>query len=322
MFDELVVRQCGVLTRQQAYACWLTKGQVEARLGSGRWRLVLGRVLATFTGAPPREAVLWAAVLRAGRGAVLSHDTAAELQGLSDQPSAAVHVTVPADRRVQPVSGVVIHISARAAASRHPTRLPPQTRVEETILDLVQRSRTVDDALGWLTRAVGRRLTTAARIEAAMGRRAKLRWRSELRAAVADTAQGCHSPLELRYLRDVERAHRLPTGERQAVRERRGGRWYDDVHYRGYRTRVELDGRAAHPADRRWRDIRRDNSAAVNGETTLRFGWSDVATDTCFTAAQVAAVLRRNGWPGRPCPCGPDCVIAEDPASHSEPDPS
>ncbi|MEE6260269.1 hypothetical protein [Plantactinospora sonchi] len=50
------------------------------------------------------------------------------------------------------------------------------------------------------------------------------------------------SALELRYLHDVERAHVLPVGQRQAIRLRRGGRWYDDVRYRDYRTRVELDG--------------------------------------------------------------------------------
>lgn len=309
VFDELVVRQHGVLTRAQAYACGLSKAQVEARVRGGRWRFLFGRVLATFTGTPPREALLWAAVLRAGRGAVLSHGTAGELQGLVDRPSDPVRLTVPADRRISAVPGIVVHLSARAAAARHPTRLPPQTRIEETVLDLAQRADTLDDALGWLARACGRRLTTADRIRKAIGRRAKLRWRTELLAALDDTADGCHSLLELRYLRDVERAHGLPTGVRQAVRPRRGGRWYDDVAYDAWRTRVELDGRAAHPPDRRWRDTHRDNAAAAVGETTLRYGWTDVTRTPCATAHQVAQVLRHHGWPSQPRPCGPNCPI-------------
>ena len=176
-------------------------------------------------------------------------------------------------------------------------------------MDLTQHAGTLDEALGWLARACGRRLSTAERISRSMARRARLRWRAELREALADVADGCHSLLELRYLRDVERAHGLPVGERQATRARRGGRWYDDVRYPGYRTRVELDGRAAHPVERRLRDARRDNVAAADGETTLRYGWADSSTDACATAGQVAAVLRRNGWPGHPWRCGPQCVI-------------
>ncbi|MBF9134274.1 hypothetical protein I0C86_35880, partial [Plantactinospora sp. S1510] len=309
VFEELVRRQHGVLTRQQAYACGLTKSQVEHRIHSGRWQVLVGRVFATFSGSPPREAVLWAALLRAGPGAMLSHHTAAEIQGLADQRAPVLHLTVPGERRVRRMRGIVVHLRAGAERARHPTRLPPQTRVEETVLDLTQQADNLDEALGWLARAGGRRLTTAERITRAMAGRAKLRWRAELRAALVEVADGCHSLLELRYLRDVERAHGLPTGARQVARARRGGRWYDDVDYRPYRTRVELDGRAGHPSDRRWRDARRDNAAAAEGETTLRYGWTDVTENPCATAAQVATVLRRNGWPHHPHPCGPNCRI-------------
>ena len=85
---------------------------------------------------PARDAILSAVVLRAGRGAVLSHDTAAELHRLVDWPSSPVHVTIPGYRRVAPISGVTVHVGARADQAAHPTQLPPRTRVEETILDL------------------------------------------------------------------------------------------------------------------------------------------------------------------------------------------
>ena len=307
VFDELVARQHGVVTRQQAYAAGLTKAQIEARLRSGRWQPLAGRTFATFTGVPPRKALLWAAVLRAGRGATLSHETAAELQGLTDRPARAIHVTVPGERRVSPVPGLVVHVSAAVDRARHPTWLPPQTRVEETVIDLTQRARTLDEAIGLLAKACASRRTTANRLLAAIAGRARLRWRAELVSALGDVADGCHSLLELRYLRTVERPHGLPVGERQAVRPRRGGRWYDDVCYRFYRTRVELDGRIAHPVDARPRDARRDNVAAADGETTLRYGWFDVTEGGCVTAAQVATALHRNGWPGHPRPCRPGC---------------
>ena len=101
--------------------------------------------------------MMWAAVLRAGNGAVLSHETAAELVGLTDRPSAKIHVTVPHRRTPARIPGVVVHRSVRAAASRHPSRMPPQTTVEDTVVDLTQTARSIDDAMGWLARAIGER---------------------------------------------------------------------------------------------------------------------------------------------------------------------
>jgi hypothetical protein len=298
-----------VITRQQAYACGISRSHLESRIRGGRWRRLYGRVYATFTGDLPRPALLWASLLRAGRGAVLTHHSAAEVQGLLDEPAAAVHLAIPTSRRVAPMPGVVVRRRADLSVVRHPTRLPPQTRIEETVVDLTQVAGSFDEAVGWLTRAVGRRLTTAARIRAVLTRRTRLRWRVELNAALTDVDDGCRSPLELRYLREVERRHGLPAGQRQAVRPRRGGRWYDDVRYRGYRTRVELDGRAAHPAERRGDDDRRDNAAVEAGETVLRYGWREVTAEACAVAAQVVTVLRRNGWSGEPVRCGPRCAL-------------
>jgi hypothetical protein len=60
-----------------------------------------------------------------------------------------------------------------------------------------------------------------------------IRSREELLAALTDVASGAQSSLELRYLRNVERAHRLPRGSRQHAVRRPGGRWYDDVRHPG-----------------------------------------------------------------------------------------
>ena len=87
VWEELLSRQSGVIARRQALACGLTGGAIRRRLQAGKWRPLLPGVYATFTGPVPRSAVLWAAVLRAGPGAVLSHETAAELLGLVDAPA-------------------------------------------------------------------------------------------------------------------------------------------------------------------------------------------------------------------------------------------
>jgi very-short-patch-repair endonuclease len=124
-------------------------------------------------------------------------------------------------------------------------------------------------------------------------------------------AAGCQSPLERAYLRRVERAHGLPTAARQAARARRGGRWYDDVHYVEHATLVELDGAAAHRPESARRDHRRDNAGAAAGLTVLRYRVDDVLARPCEVATEVALVLTHNGWPGHPRRCGSHCVIAE-----------
>jgi Transcriptional regulator, AbiEi antitoxin len=79
--------QAGVVSRQQALEAGFDEDAIERRLRSGAWRRLRRGVYATFTGALSREAKLWAAVLSAGPGAVLSHETAAEIHGLTDKPS-------------------------------------------------------------------------------------------------------------------------------------------------------------------------------------------------------------------------------------------
>jgi hypothetical protein len=276
------------------------------RVRSGRWQRLQRGVYAAFSGEPSRETVLWAALLRAGPDAVLSHQTAAERHGLIDQPSTLITITVPAARHPGQVRipGVVIYRSDAVLRTRHPTMSPPCTRVEDTVLDLIQGARTFDDAYAWICRAIGRRRTTSDRIREAMDARKKMRWRRELSAALGDAAGGALSVLEYRYVRRVERPHGLPAAQRQARIRQRAGNTYLDNLYEEYGVCVELDGTSAHPADEQWRDKRRDNTNAVAGIVTLRFGFPDVSGHPCQTAAAVGALLRRRGWPSTPHPCG------------------
>ncbi|WP_156223758.1 hypothetical protein [Pseudactinotalea suaedae] len=116
-------------------------------------------------------------------------------------------------------------------------------------------------------------------------------------------AEGARSPLERRYLRDVERAHGLPSARRQVARRRSEV----DVLYVEQRLLVELDGRVGHAGSGKFRDMRRDNRAVVDSLATLRCGCADVSGDPCGVAQQVAAVLQVRGWGGVLVPC-PVCL--------------
>ncbi|MGH3150594.1 MAG: hypothetical protein ACRDOB_07675, partial [Streptosporangiaceae bacterium] len=192
------------MSRSQALRAGLSADMIKFRLRGGWWRPLQPGVYLTFTGGPGHSAQLWAALLGAGPGAVLSHETAAEYQRLADKPAESIHVTVPWQRRVKVIDGVRLHRCTRAVEIVMEHGNPPLTRVEETVLDLTQAAATFDDVCGWVTRAFARDLTDAARLRAAMAQRYRLRWRAVLDELVTAAASGDDSVLEYRYGRDVE----------------------------------------------------------------------------------------------------------------------
>jgi hypothetical protein len=306
--------QQGVVGRRQAFKSGVSRYTVRRRLRAGKWQRMHRGVYQTFTGEPKREAELWAAVCRAGTGAMLSHETAAELHGLIDDAGAVIHITVPSRRRPaqrKKIQGVVIHRSDQSQAQTLPAWKLPRTRIEDTVLDLVAAAHTFDDAYAWISRAVTRRLTTPGAIRKALSARKRIRWRAWLSEAVAEVSEGVHFPLELRFVRDVERAHGIPAARRQARRQHGYRTRYIDNLYGKYRVCVELDGNATHTGERRLRDSRRDNdNLAENDTETLRFGWVDVTEYRCKSAGQLAAVLIRRGWSGDSLhPCGSSCPV-------------
>jgi very-short-patch-repair endonuclease len=303
---QLLSRQCGVIATWQTGAGGL---RMQDLVRSGRWQRLGTGVYAAFTGQPPRDAILWAAFLRAGSRALLSHQTAAELDGLLDKPANLIHVTVPSPQHRQPVPGLVIHRSSRSIGYKEQRGLPPRTNTEETVLDLAGAAASFDDVIALIARACQLRLTTPFLLDDTLRQRARARWRDEISRALRDGFDGVHSVLEYRYHHDVERAHGLPEPDRQAPAFQHGVRIFRDIHYRAYRLAIELDGKASHPDEQRWQDSRRDNVAAVEGIRTLRYGWADVTERPCQTARQIAAALAKAGWRGTLRRCGPDCRI-------------
>ncbi len=303
--------QAGVITREQAITSGMSSGGINAKLRYGRWQQVYRGVYATFTGPLDRTAKLWAAVLYAGRGAVLSYETAGELQKLLDRPLPIIHLTVPGNRRVTPADGLVIHVSDQGWRVPFPHGVLPTTLPEDTVIDLAESADDVDDVYGWVTKAFGRDITGDLKMRIAMGRRRKLRWRSELEEAVTAGAGGAHSALELRWDRDVERAHGLPGSRHQVpFRKGNGQRGYRDRVFTEWGVIIELDGTSAHPDERRGADKARDNHAAAEGHgQTLRYGWKEVRYEPCQTTVQTVKLLWRQGWRGKPESCSTACAI-------------
>jgi hypothetical protein len=312
---ELLARQDGVIGRSQALEFGLSPDSMRNRVRAAGWQRIQRGVYATFSGEMTREAQLWAALLRAGPTAVLSHQTAAELFGLLKQPSSSIHLTVPAianPAKHSKIPGVVVHRSRILERTRHPVLLPPRTRIEDTVLDLIEGMDELADRYDLMCRAIGGQLTTAVRLRRALEQRSRFRDRRGVESALGDAGQGALSNLERWYLRGVERRHEFPVATRQA-RIRVGGKSiYLDNLYEEYLVCVELDGRAAHPSGEQWNDKRRDRrNLALEKIVTMRFGYPDLSTEEaqCQTAGEVARVLRDRGpRAGRPCRA-PRCPV-------------
>jgi hypothetical protein len=309
--QELLDRQSGVISRRQAMSCRIPPHTIRNQVRAERWQCLQTGVYAAFTGTPGQDARLWAVVLRAGQGAALSYQTAAELHGIADRGGTMIHVTVPGSRHPVPIPGAIVHRADRLGWTRHPVMLPPRTRVEDTTLDLTQVAASFDDAFGWLCRAVGRRRTTAALLQEALDARPKVRWRAGITSALGDIGSGVASALEYPYVRDVERRHGLPPARRQAkVVLGRRTRYLDNL-YDAAGLAVELDGQVAHSIEQRWADMHRDNAHATVGLITLRYSWADVTARPCLVAGQVAEVLQQRGAPVGLRPCGAGCAAAQ-----------
>ena len=304
LLDELLTEQAGVVSRPQLLAAGVSVRWIRTRLESGRWQRGYPGTYIAHNGDASFLSRVWSGLLYAGAGAITSHETAAFLHGVIDQPPRDIHVTVPSNRRVAGQPSLVVHLNGRAAAQEQFGSSPPRTTVEETVLDIVSTRRRPDDVVAVITGACQRRKTTASRLAAALALRKKMRHRALIEEALVAVAGGVHSVLEWRYWRDVEKAHGLPVGKRQAVRQRNGKSEHVDVDYDEYGVIVELDGEAYHDREQRAVDRARDRAAAVRGEAALRYGWPDVVPTPCAVAIEVATVLRRRGWKGtfRRCP--------------------
>lgn len=290
-------REAGLSDEQLA---WL----VETR----RWQSPLPRVYVTFSGPIPTTTLQHAALLYAGVGAVLSHETAGYFYRLCREPG-RIHLTVRYDRDVADQPGLVIHRSRTLIeADTHPVFTPRRTTAERTVLDLLAGCPTADAALGLVADACGGVFTSAEKIRDALTTRTRTRWRKVVLEALPDVRAGAQSAFEVRDAR-MRRAHNLPTGDRQFVRHADGTE-HLDIRIRKYRMDVELDGRLGHNRSPEvWRDMRRDNRSEVERHRHLRYGWADMIERECEVAIQQALILRQQGWTDqfRRCPkCPPD----------------
>jgi len=172
---EIASEQGGYFTAAQARACRFSNALLAHHAKDGRFVRV-GRGLYRFRQYPssPREDVMvaWLAI---GRDiALVSHESALDLLGLSDVIPDAVHLTVPRSRRYRTRrAGVVVHTTTRGirrgdSAVRDGIRVTSATR---SILDAAESGTAPEQIVAAVSQAIERGLATRFRLVEAAGER-------------------------------------------------------------------------------------------------------------------------------------------------------
>lgn len=300
--------QSGLLTRAQARAAGMTERAIDWRLSSGRWAAVHPGVYLTIPGRDDWEMRAVAALLHAGPGAVLSGRSAGHVWGLVRAEPDPIEVSVPWNRIVRPPPGVIITRGRHVLARTHPTEWPHRISAPHTVWDLAAK-RDLDGAITLAAKALSLGIAATGDLRLALAERPRQRHHGLFTEILTEVDRGAESPAEVRYLRDVERAHGLPRGTAQSPTADGGRR---DVEYDELRLVVEIDGRLNHDGwQARKRDGLRDRKTLVEGKLTVRAYWTDLVPSACELAADVGSILQERGWIGTPSRCPRrDCVIA------------
>jgi hypothetical protein len=255
-------------------------------LRSGYLRPILPKVYAVGHAAPAREADLWAAVLYAGPGAMLSHATAARWRGLIDYAPARIEVST--GRKARSLDGITV-FGRRTGLERVLYKGIPVTAIPETMVGLAATSseRAVQRALGQLD---FRKLLDVDSLLAACG--CGRAGSAALREAIETYDPGrkhANGRLEEDFYALCER-HGLPLPLLGAyVHEIKCDAYWPDAG-----LIVELDGEDGHSsAAQRRRDRRNDLTLRGHGLTVLRYDWDLVHNRPAGVCDDVVLMLER-----------------------------
>jgi very-short-patch-repair endonuclease len=277
-------------TRDAACEAGYTLAQIRYRVASGEWTELLSGVYAhTATELTP---MLWrrAALLWAGKGAVLSHRSAAALWKLEGVREQSPELIVPSKRNV-----VEVQVHQRTdlvptdTTFRDGVRCTNPTR---TIIDLasVLDEETLEAAFESARR---QNLTTVAAVRerqlslGTQGRRGSkqlLQLLNEL-----DGNRATESILEVKVARLLRRTG-LPVPRRQYEVVIFGRRYRLDFAWPELRIALECDGKAFHEFQRdrtRWRHL------GASGWLVLPVTWADVTKDWAVVVYELTEAISR-----------------------------
>lgn len=277
-----------VTTIQQLAQHGVTPERLRHQLRVGRWQRPLPRVVVGYSG-PIGQRDRWLAALAyGGRGAFLSHRSAANLLGLRITEE-QVDITLPAGRHRPSINFVSTHQSNRA--TERTVRLGlPCSGPARTVVDVACQLRRPADVRALVSDAVQRGFTT---IDELLSESEKSPRHSPrlLRDALDDVIEGARSAGEAEFLRLI-RDTGLPMPELNATVNTPLGTFVVDALWAEYGVAVEIDGASWHLNAPNWeRDLQRQNKLLVSGLTLLRFSVRRLRDDPTGVLAEIRAAL-------------------------------
>lgn len=167
--------QAGYFTAQQALAASMDRSTLShhARTGGRYLRLGLGLYRLRHFPPSPHEHVMASWLPLRDAGAVVSHESALELHGLSDVIPDAVHLSLPRwERGQRPRPGVRLHTLNEPPTKREVCEIAglPVTRPERTIVDAIGTGTQPEQIQMAIRQALERGLTTPRRLRTAASR--------------------------------------------------------------------------------------------------------------------------------------------------------
>jgi hypothetical protein len=280
----LAERQAGRVSTAQFAALGVDRRVVAWWADSGYLRVVHPRVYAVGHAAPSLDADLWAAVLYAGPGAMLSHATALWWRGLLDKQPHPPQVSTP--RRCRSLRGVRVY--GRRACERMLHKGLPTTTVEQALLDYATTAP-IERVRHALANADYHKVLDVAALQviAGHGRAGSTKLRQALKRHEPKLAH-TRSPLERLFLPLCEKfGVPLPDDVNVWIE----GVLVDAVWWR-QKLVVELDGRDNHSS---WAQIQRDRSNEMRlravGFDVLRYGTLQLEEQPALAAADVIGRL-------------------------------
>jgi very-short-patch-repair endonuclease len=287
----LAERQHGVVGRWQLLAIGLGARAIRHRVETGRLHPAHRGVYAVGHRRLSKEGRWMAAVLAAGRDAVLSHASAAGLWAI--RYPANQHTEVTAPRRIRPPRGIRAYRRPLPPDEVTVERGIPVTTVPRTLLDLaaVLPPRQVERAI---EEAEVRRLDDPLSLTDLVERYPGRRGTGVVKSILALNRIGStitRSGLEEAFLSFIE-AHSLPSPDLNAA-IKVSGRWFEaDCAWRRHRMIVELDARSTHGTAAAFeRDRARDRALHAAGWRVVRVTVRQLRADADGLARDLRSML-------------------------------
>jgi hypothetical protein len=288
LIAELVESPYGVVARWQLLEACLGEGAIDRRRDTGRLHVAYRGVYSVGHRSLTAEGRWMATVLAGGRGAVLSHRSAAALWGIL--PSTLLEAIVMKQQRRRP--GLHLRCRRFEVDELANVRGIPVTGVSRTLFDLaaILPRRRLERAMN---EAEVRGLTDHLSLPDLLERYPGRPGASTIRAVLGPGGQFTRSDLEGLFL-DFLDARGITEPETNAWIEA-GGRWHEcDCLWRLQRLVVELDSRTFHGTSAAFEaDRARDRRLHVHGWRTIRLTWRQLQEEPEVLANDLRALLNR-----------------------------